>query len=329
MTEYETSKGKYSALARSENGFYREQSILNYTSITIVMIDNENNRTILPPIRDAGSVRVPCVCITERGGTSPSLDQNGRDTPMDGFAVKVRQSTIELNPVYLKEFDIVLSTEVHAITVKHPNLQVGYREGLEAAIASVGNTIRDAPCVKVIANDPAGHLDRLFTCIGDKPSIVPVTQMNDTEPTVTILYVRNGTVTKDTRSIDKLTSGTTNILEFTNCVIPWITTSEANATTRAQSFCWVSPEEVTNIRTSMSATMKQAVDQANAAASTRINELTTRVSTLTNELSMAQAERDDYKFKYNGLRADRQTSVDQMNAQYAVWRAQNDYNVSQ
>lgn len=329
MNEYETLKGKFASLTRCDTGFYRELSILNYMTINVVMVDDENNRLIIPPVHSVGAVQAPYLCIMERGGTTPSTDSVGHSVQMDGWCGKIRQSTIASHPVFVSEINVVFATEIQALSVKHPNAQVAYQEGLESAILNLGNTIQDAPCVRVIANDPTGSIERLYTCIGDKPSAIPVTHLRDTDVTITILYVRDGVITKDIRSLEKLTSGTTNMVEFGNCVIPWVTTSEVCAEQRAKNFSWVSPEALESIRSSMSQEHKRQLEQANAVSSAKITELQTKLSSANSELEQVKTERDDYKFKYNTLKADRQQAVDQSNIQYAAMKAQNDFALAQ
>ena len=230
---------------------------------------------------------------------------------LPGTTVEIPLYKIKSGPLYVEEFNLVVCSVEDAETCRHPHAVMSYPEALDSGLQLVTDKIIDAPGIKVLANDPTSSCDYVYTLLDAQLITVPVTHLNDEGFTMTLVITSEGRPWVDTLDLSALLTGTTNVVEFSNRIIPFVTTSKAHAETIAKTFKWLNPTTFADMQAKMKQqhevelSMKDATFASQKAElDAKIKELTTKLTIASTSLAQVTSERDDFKYKYQYLKGD-------------------------
>lgn len=325
--QYEVTKMKLSNLTNVRISAYSETSIANITSEPIVIIDNQNNQTIVPS-SNFSNICENVIVIYSRKGVCQTITDKGAPCVLNGFTIKIDKYRLRNEPIYVKEIDKLVCTEEQAAHAVHPYAKVVYTDAMRSAIDEMAKVISDAPGFKILANDPTGSIHTLYTILDNQVVSIPVTNRPDDIPTMTIVSTREGKMYDEVFDIKELLEGTNNTVKFPGRVVPWVTTSEINAKEAAKLFKWITPEYLAELKSKMQQESKRTIDAALAQMDADKSKLEVKITSLEAECKRLEIERDDYKTKYVTMKTDRQTNLDGMNRMYDLMKARNDYDMS-
>lgn len=309
---YTVSKVQRQSLAKSITTFYSEMSVCNSCNETVIAIDARNRRYSIVPTKHEAYRYSQSVTLLRRETIGKSKESNGDDTLMDGIIVTISYFELKQSPVYVEEFDLMLCLTDDMDDCVHPYQQTTFESCLSLGLETIEKSLDDAPMFKILANDPTNNYDALYTLLNKKIAKIPVTHMNDSSFTMTIIVSINGRFQKETICLDDFISGKENTFEFENRVIPFVTTSELNAYELAKSFRWITMSTFNEMMSKKEIQYKAELEEKTKIYETKINGLKSDIENLNTILSQVKVERDDYKFKYERLRNDLSTSTDLM-----------------
>lgn len=321
MSDYKSKQTNLGSLARYHSAYYRELCIVNASSENIVIVDVEGTKNTIEPV---GSVfNNQTIILNQRSTLQNATASNGADIPLPGITVEVPYFKLQSGPIYVEEFNVVVCTENDADTCRHPRQAMSYTEALHNGLQLISDKLCDAPGMRLLANDPSGKCDELYTLINSQIVTIPVTHSPDTDDVFSFHFVtiNNGGYHAESTDISVLLEGTTNTFEFENQMIPFVTTSKANAETMAKTFLWLNPKTFAEFKDKMQKEHEAALAQKDAAYNalklekdTKIKELNSKLTLVNTTLAQVQTERDDYKYKYQYLKGHLNAASDMMTA---------------
>jgi hypothetical protein len=326
MADYNTKQVNLGPLTRCHAAYYQEICVINACSENIVVIDVEGSQRVVEPVGSTFSNQT--VLLHRRETMKNSTAMNGANIPLPGTTVEVPFYRLQAGPIYVEEFNVMVCTENDAVTCRHPRAAMCYTESLHNSLEMVCDKICDAPGIRLMANDPMGRYDELYTLINSHVITIPVTHIADDIFTLTLIIINNGKYHAETTNLNDISEGKTNIVEFTSNMIPFVTTSKANAESIAKSFRWLTPKAFAEYQEKMKREQEEALaaKEAQLAAfkadrDAKMKELAAKLTIAMTNLSQVQAERDDYKNRYQYLKGDISATSDMMSA----YRDQNKY----
>lgn len=319
MSNYKSKEVNLGSLARYHSAYYRELCIINASSDNIVVVDVEGNKTIIEPV---GSVfNNQTIILNQRETMQNSAAFNGASIPLPGRTVEVPYFKLQSGPVYVEEFNLVVCTENDSDTCRHPRQAMDYTEALHSGLQMVCDKLCDAPGIRLLANDPTGHCDTLYTLLNTQVITIPVTHLPDEVFTFSTIIINNGKYHAESTNVAALLDGTTNTIDFDNTIIPFVTTSLANAETTAKSFRWLNPKTFADYQAKVKKEQEEALAQRDALYNAlkadrdaKVKELNSKLTIVNTTLAQVQAERDDFKYKYQHLKGDLSATSDMMSA---------------
>ena len=319
MPSYTVKEVNLGSLTRCHSAFYQELCIINACTENIVVIDIEGNQNVIEPVGSTFTNQT--VQLHRRSTMKNSMNMNGTSLPLAGITVEVPFYHLQAGPIYVEEFNVMLCRESDAATCRHPHMGIGYIESLHNGLEMICDKICDAPGIRLMANDPNGRYEELYTLINSQVITIPVTNLDDDEFTLTIIIINNGQYYAETASLSEITEGKTNIVEFSSNMIPFVTTSKANAETMAKSFKWLTPKTFAEYKDKVEKQHQEELsakdDQFAALKSekdAKLKELGSKLTLANTNIDQLKAERDDYKAKYQCLKTDIEATSDMMSA---------------
>ena len=225
---YETEQINTGPLTRCFYGYYSEVFIQNSTKSTIVVIDCNNNKTNVPPM-STNQIGRETIIIWTRTTTAPTLDHNNTAKTIPGIRISIPLHDLNREGgFYIEEINMVLCTEASATTAAHPKSSISFADAADQARSVLVNTLNDSPTIKLIANDPDGRYNKLFTTFGDLLVDIDVQHMFG-EAELQINYFHKGTQDSFVIDLDEFFNGDSDILELNDCPITFLTTNKAKA----------------------------------------------------------------------------------------------------
>ena len=319
---------KLGSLTRCTNGWYNEFIIVNGCKENVVVVDRLGNKTVVPSAAVNGAYD-NTISILKRSSVGPSIDPEGRELQLQGSITKIRKHMLRNNPVFIDCMDVLLCTEDQALNAMHPYATLSYTDALETSLEQMPDRIDMAPGFKLMANDPTGSFDQLYTLIDTEIVEIPVTHEADDNFVLSILLYRDGQVYTEHLDLSALLKGTENTVKFNERIIPWVTTNKIAAMDMAKSFRWISPDIYKELEAKLQSQCKLTIDQAKSLSDARINDLTAQMTNLKSQLTQTSTERDEYKSKYTALKADQQVQVDRLQQQAVITKTNNDSQISE
>ena len=309
MDEYVVKQSNMSALARCHAALYQETCIINACTEDVVMVDVTGKQRVISPTGSLFSNQT--IMIHRRETDGPSLAGNGASLQIPGFTVEIPLFKIKSHPVYVEELNVVLCSKDDAETCRHPHAVMSYQEALDDGLRVMGQRIADAPGIRILANDPTSSCDYVYTLLDSRVIVVPVTHLNDEKFTMTLIVINEGRYFTETFDLSDLLTGTTNMVEFSNRAIPFVTTSRANAETIAKTFKWLNPTTFAEMQTKLKQQHEAEIGIREAAYAAqkaeleaKLKDMSTKLTILNTTLSQVTSERDDFKYKYQYLKGD-------------------------
>lgn len=228
MVKLNTNTYSLEPLTRSYSGYYKELLIQNCTSDTIIVIDKENNKLAVEPTGNS-AIGPEAVNIYVRSTVGPTATPTNTPLKVPGKSIRIpRALLLENESLYIKEIDMVICTQAASINAYHPATAVDYdtmcyeiRKHLAAAAAEV-------PTISLLANDPSGRYNRLYTTIGDMTVSIPVTKLAGSAY-LQIIFSAEGKSSQYTIDLEEFFNSTENIVELDDCPISFLTTNRAVA----------------------------------------------------------------------------------------------------
>lgn len=225
---YETEQINTGPLTRCFYGYYSELFIQNSTKSTIVVIDCNNNKINVPPM-SGNQIGRETIIIWTRKTTNPTLDHNNTAQNIPGTRTSI--SLHDLNReggFYINEINMVLCTEASATTAAHPKSSISFADAADQARGEMLRTLDEAPTIKLIANDPEGRYNKLYTTFGDILVDIDVQHMFG-EAELEINYFSKGIQNSFVINLDEFFNGESEIMDIQDCPISFITTNKAKA----------------------------------------------------------------------------------------------------
>ena len=307
------------SLARCHSAYYQELCIINACTENIVVVDVEGNQTTIEPVGTTFSNQT--VQLHRRETLKNSMSMNGSSVPIPGTTVEVPFFHLQTGPIYVEEFNVVICREDDAPTCRHPHEAMSYTESLHKGLELICDKICDAPGIRILANDPSGKCEELYTLINSQVTTIPVTSLDDESFTLTFIVINEGRYYAETADLSEISEGKTNIIEFSNNMIPFVTTSKAHAESVAKSFKWLTPKAFMDFKERIQKEHEAALaakdEQYNALKSERdakVKELSAKLTLANTSLDQVKSERDDYKSRYQSLKNDLAATNDMMEA---------------
>jgi hypothetical protein len=317
MENYTVTKRDLGPLTRSQTALYRETCVVNTCEKPITLIESDGTKTEVPPSGSDFSIR--SVLLHKREIVGSSATRCYSDDRLPGFTIEIPYFRLNGGPIYVKEFNIVVCRSEDADSCRHPFAAMKYTESVDQCLKLVADQMCDAPGMRILANDPTDQFDMIYTLINSRVISIPVTHISDDGMTLTLVIIDHGKYYADVIDIDELKSGTTNTIEFEDCIIPFITTSKVNAESMAKAFQWLTPKafalfkEKEQQRHEAELAAKDATFNAyKSEKEAKIKELTAKLTINNTTLAQVQSERDDYKYRYQYLKGDINATSDMM-----------------
>lgn len=319
MSEYNTKQVNLGPLTRCHSAYYQEICMINACTENIVVVDAEGTQRVIEPVGSTFANQT--ILLHRRETMKNSTTTNGINLSLPGATVEIPFYKLQAGPIYVEEFNVVICTEDDAPTCRHPRAAMCYTEALHNGLSMLCDKICDAPGIRLMANDPMSRYDELYTLLNSQHITVPVTHIADDAFTFTVIIINNGKYHAETTALTDISEGKTNIIEFSNNIIPFVTTSKANAESIAKSFRWLTPKAFADYQAKMKQEHEAALLSKDSQISalkierdTKIKELTSKLTIATTNLAQIQAERDDFKNRYQYLKGDISATSDIMSA---------------
>ena len=317
MSDYSAKQVNLGPLIRCHSAFYQETCIINACTRSIVVISLDGTKRTIEPVGTSFSNQT--VVLHRRETMGSTIAFSGSPVPIPGVSIEVPYFKLQSGPVYVEEFNVVVCTEEDAIVCRHPYAAMKYTESINESLKLLGDKILDAPGLRLLANDPKGRFDEIYTILDHGVITIPVTHMPDDLFVLKIVIINEGSYYTEELDLSELHAGTTNIVEFTDKFIPFVTTSRANAETIASSYMWLNPQTFAEFRDkeqkqyqSNLSMIEAQMNALRAEKDAKIKELTAKLTIINTTLAQIQAERDDYKYKYQYLKGDLNATNDIM-----------------
>ena len=299
---YENESVRVGPLTRSFNTLYSEIMIQNNTKDNIIAIDSSNNHRIIPPVSTSQFGR-ETVVIWYRSTTEPTVDQNNNPFHIDGNRIIIPKH--ELNNeggCYVQEINTVLCTEAMSITTTHPRSSITYMDASEEARSSVAETINDAPTIKLVANDPDGRYNKLYTVIGDITIEIQISNIYG-EAVLQIMYFEHGKHQTYEVELNEFFESANDLLELKDLPISFITTNKARASRYASECKRVPQAEVEEMLKKAALKSAKDINVVKDQYDTDIKIKDSEIKRLKDEIKVANSAKEDADRKYTELKA--------------------------
>lgn len=300
--QYENESVRVGPLTRSFNTLYSELMIQNNTKDNIIAIDSANNHKIIPPVNQNQFGR-ETVIVWYRSTIEPTVDQNNTPLHIDGNRIIIPKH--ELNNeggCYIPEINTVLCTEAMSIMATHPRSSITYMDASEEARASVAETIQDAATIKLVANDPDGRYNKLYTVIGDMTIEIQIGNVYG-EAVLQIMYFDHGKHKTYEVELDEFFNSADDLLELKDLPISFVTTNKARAARYATEYKRVPQSEVEEMLKKAATKSAKDIVAVKEQYDTDIKVKDNEIKRLKDEVKTANADKDDAERKYNELKA--------------------------
>ena len=315
------------SLTRATTTWYSERSVVNTLNENIVLIDRNDNHTVVPSSVTNGAFS-DCIVVLAREVVGASVNSQGTDLSLPGSQIKITKHALRNGPIYVETIDALLCTEEQALTAEHPFKQINHGEALEQYLSDLADRLDVAPGIKLVANDPTGSYDALYTLLDTDVVCVPVSHDMDDNFTLSMIIIKDAQIYRHIFDLSDLLKGVENTVYFAEHVIPWVTTSKIAAEQLAKTFKWISPEQYHEFEARLIQDNKTAMDQIKNSYEARLLDANTSITTLKATNTDLIRERDEYKQRYMTFKTDEQLRVDRLQAQGAIVKSQNDVYMS-
>lgn len=301
---YTLTEQERGSLAENRVAWYQEISIFNGCMDTIVILDSSGTQHQIPPSPNGAYLQRNAVVLSRRGHVGISKQPNCADVMMPGITATVSGPMIKQEPVYVKEFDVVICTPEDAALCCHPFQKTDYASCLEEGIAKISSAFDDAPMLKIMANDPTNSFDYLYTLIDTQVTKIPVTHMSGDDFVLTLIFSVNGSYSTEEIILNDFLTGKQNTMEFQNRVIPFVTTTELCAKEYGRSFRWITMSMFNESIDKLKIEHKAELETQKKGFEVKLSDSAIKATSLQTQISKLESERDDYKLKYDSIRND-------------------------
>lgn len=225
---YETEQITSGPLTRCFYGYYSELFIQNSTKSTIVVIDCDNNKVNVPPI-SGNQIGREMIIIWTRKTTNPTLDHNNTAQTIPGTRINIPLHDLNREGgYYIEEINMVLCTEASSTTASHPKSSISFADAADQARSALIETLNGSPTIKLIANDPEGRYNKLYTTFGDMLVEIDVQHIYG-EAELQMNYFHKGIQNSFVIKLDEFFEGDNDTLDVQDCPISFLTTNKAKA----------------------------------------------------------------------------------------------------
>ena len=225
---YETEQIDTGSLMRCFVGYYSEMFIQNNTRNNIVAIDCNNNKFSIPPISN-NQIGREFVIVWKRSTTGQTVDRNNMPVPLPGLRIAIPIHDLNRDGGYfIDEINMVLCTEAMSVTTSHPKSCITFEDAAYQASIALLEKMEQAPTLKLIANDPEGRYNKLYTAFGDMIVEIDITKMYG-EAELLIDYYYNGKQNSFSVDLDEFFNKAEEVLELNDLPIAFLTTNKARA----------------------------------------------------------------------------------------------------
>ncbi len=241
--EYVVEEVSVQSLTRNFNAFYAERLIQNNTRNNIVIIESDNNKTVIAPVNN-NLIGRECVIIWYRSTTAPTVDANNRPTNITGRKIVLQKYDLaDEGGCYIKELNLVLCTEATAVAATHPRGSMTYMDAIHDTMHEMSVSLETTPTIKLSANDPDNRYNKLYSMIGDISIEIPITHVYG-EAILAITYIANGESKCYRVSLDDFFDSEKDVYELSELPITFVTTNRTRAVRYAKEYKRISQSEV-------------------------------------------------------------------------------------
>ena len=299
---YETEKINTGPLTRCFSGYYSEMFIQNNTRNNVVLIDCNNNKINVPPIT-GNHIGRELVTVWLRKSTTPSVDQNNRSTQLPGLRISIPLHDLNREGgFFIDEINMVLCTEATAMTASHPKSSITFADAADQARADISKILDESPTLKLIANDPEGRYNKLFTTFGDMLVEIDVQHMYG-EAELEINYFYKGKQDSFIVDLDEFFNGEDETLELEDLPISFITTNKAKALRYTGEYKRVPQSEVDELLKRAAAKAAKDIAAVKDQYETELKLKDNELKRITDDLKNVTSERDQLDVKLKELNA--------------------------
>lgn len=299
---YETNQINTGPLTRCFNGYYSELFIQNSTKSTIVVIDCNNNKINVPPVT-GNQIGREMIIIWTRKTTNPTLDHNNTDLIIPGSRITIPLHDLNREGgYYIDEINMVLCTEASSTTAAHPKSSISFEDAADQARSSLIETLDKSPTLKIIANDPEGRYNKLFTTFGDMLVEIDVQHMFG-EAEMQINYFHKGTQNSFVIDLEEFFNGEDEIMEIKDSPISFITTNKAKALRYTSEYKRVPQSEVDELLKKASTKSAKDINAIKDQYDTEIKLKDSEIKRLNDSIKNLTADKDQLELKYKELTA--------------------------
>ena len=301
----------YGPLATSRVQYYYEVSYCNTSKNNVVVVDFNNNKTMIPPECNGVVFGREQLVIQFRSICGKPVDLKGNDALMKGYTITIPMEVINAHyQIYIKELNVVICLAEHAGVIRHPYTTVDYAKFLNDAEIEIRTNMTDkCPTVRFSVNDPFNKLgtDVLYGVMFDEIFEIPVTNVLDKNGSVCIyatMTLGSETCTYE-ESLEPLVAENdpVDILEMHNNLLLAVATTKREAK-RFKRECRRITEQDLKERE------KRITVEIEEQNKTLISNLKIERDKLKNTLDSVTMDRDRYKEQYNTIIADHKTQSD-------------------
>lgn len=287
---------------------YTEIAITNHTCRDIVIVDHNNNRTIIN--RLSVSYSKEHVSISIRKGIGKTMNNRGGPELLNGQIIKIELQDILNNPVFINETNWVIGALDEKVEILHPYGCVTYSEALNRATEEISETLSNSPNMTMIANDPQKRIDKLFTSLSGNILTIPVTHIPDTEATLQLKVTQGEESVIATTSLEAFLSGTEDYLELETGLFPFVTSNKNQCEKLIRTYKPPTHQQIERADKEATLRIKEMEELTKVKLATMKEEYETKIKTLNGkleiqniELAKAKKDLEHMEALYNGIKA--------------------------
>lgn len=214
-------------LIRSQIGFYSELLILNNTNHDVIITNNKNERTRLPPAAPI-AISTKGITIFVRRTVGPTRTADCARGSIKGIKIFVPDRAYINEPCYIKEIDLLLSNTEIMDHTEHPYAQIEYDAALDVVLTELRHKIVDDPTFYIYANDPDNRCNNLYSSLAGRIITIPVTcHKGDAKIYISMSQSQGGATLE--YDLDPLFESDTDILNLDDAPVWFVTTNRARA----------------------------------------------------------------------------------------------------
>lgn len=300
MKSIDPTKLNLGPLTRCSTGYYYELLIQNCTTDTIVIIDHENNKIPVPPA-SLTPIGAEAVMVLWRKTLDSTASTNNNPKALSGYQIRIpKHLLMGEGCIFLKAINMVICSEAGAINACHPSASVDYDAATYEVKKQLADMASEAPCISLMANDPKGRFNSLYTVVGDMLVKIPVTNIFG-EANLKMIFSYQGKSSEYNIDLEAFLSSTESVMELDDCPIGFITTNKAIAERSSGEYKKISQAEANRLLKQQKDKLDREKEVADEQHKAEMRIKDQELDAMKTRLKMAESEYERLKSEYDSF----------------------------